>query len=240
MTGLESEVWSVAAARAEVLGCVPSCSGTDGDSWFARNIPEVRRCIRICAACPVRTSCLAGALARGEEFGVWGGIRFKPAWAEAWVVPRQTGHAVNGRAVDGGFVRLPLLNSGRVQAEEWARKLVYRGRRRAFVARWVRRVGRPVPGGWWIGPWTEPDPDLRVELMRPLVPSLLRDRPVASWPWELRMLAEFPASAIPQVAKNRRPRTDDDHQQADRDNHGRLDSVGDHDQIPVTPDRRAA
>lgn len=187
---------SVEAARDLVWGCVPSCSGTDGEAWFDTRTAQVRACIQICSGCPVRTSCLAGALARAEHFGVWGGVRFKPAWAEAWVVERSTGYSIRGREADGAGLRWQL-DTGRAEAEQLARRIVYRGRRRALVARWVRRVGRPMPGGWWIGPWTADDADRRVELMRPVVPAMLRDRAAAGWPWEMRLLAEFPISAIP-------------------------------------------
>lgn len=35
---------------------------------------ERRRVGRLCAGCPVRVECLAGALLRGETYGSWGGV----------------------------------------------------------------------------------------------------------------------------------------------------------------------
>jgi hypothetical protein len=36
--------------------------------------PQVEAVKKICRACPVRAHCLAGALARRERFGLWGGL----------------------------------------------------------------------------------------------------------------------------------------------------------------------
>lgn len=41
---------------------------------------------QLCARCPVQLRCLAGALARGEQLGVWGGWVFKPSIVEARVL----------------------------------------------------------------------------------------------------------------------------------------------------------
>lgn len=35
--------------------------------------PEISRAKAVCAACPVRSACLAEALEAGEDWGVWGG-----------------------------------------------------------------------------------------------------------------------------------------------------------------------
>jgi len=50
------------------LGC-----GTNPDLFFAESRPEEARAKELCAGCPVRAGCLAGALDRGEPWGVWGG-----------------------------------------------------------------------------------------------------------------------------------------------------------------------
>lgn len=41
--------------------------------FFSENPMDAARAKAICARCTVRTMCLAGALERGEPFGVWGG-----------------------------------------------------------------------------------------------------------------------------------------------------------------------
>jgi WhiB family redox-sensing transcriptional regulator len=58
----------------------PACTQHDPDLWFGHDgEPAARRARReitakaICEACPVRAACLAGAKARGERFGIWGG-----------------------------------------------------------------------------------------------------------------------------------------------------------------------
>jgi WhiB family transcriptional regulator, redox-sensing transcriptional regulator len=43
------------------------------DLFFAEQPREYERAKRLCRRCPLRTGCLAGALERGEPWGVWGG-----------------------------------------------------------------------------------------------------------------------------------------------------------------------
>lgn len=45
----------------------------DPDLFFAEKPEDVERARALCGDCPVRAGCLAGALQRGEPFGVWGG-----------------------------------------------------------------------------------------------------------------------------------------------------------------------
>lgn len=45
----------------------------DPDLWFAETPGELERAKTLCADCPVKAECLAGALNRGEPWGVWGG-----------------------------------------------------------------------------------------------------------------------------------------------------------------------
>jgi WhiB family redox-sensing transcriptional regulator len=45
--------------------------------FFAENPEDLRRAKVLCQDCPVRTACLAGALQRGEPWGVWGGELFE-------------------------------------------------------------------------------------------------------------------------------------------------------------------
>lgn len=41
--------------------------------FFAERPEQVERAKALCADCPLRLACLAGALARAEPWGVWGG-----------------------------------------------------------------------------------------------------------------------------------------------------------------------
>ena len=45
----------------------------DPDLWFAESPGELERAKTLCAECPIKAECLAGALSRGEPWGVWGG-----------------------------------------------------------------------------------------------------------------------------------------------------------------------
>jgi hypothetical protein len=50
-------------------------SGADPEWWFPRPGDSVgaRRAQALCRQCPVMAECLTAALARNEQFGVWGG-----------------------------------------------------------------------------------------------------------------------------------------------------------------------
>ncbi|MFO7190998.1 MULTISPECIES: WhiB family transcriptional regulator [Thermocrispum] len=52
------------------------CHVGDPDLWFAEAPADLERAKKLCAGCPVRDACLAGALERGEPWGVWGGEIF--------------------------------------------------------------------------------------------------------------------------------------------------------------------
>jgi WhiB family transcriptional regulator, redox-sensing transcriptional regulator len=54
---------------------VPPCS-SDPDLFFAEAPEDVERAKALCGLCPVQSACLAGALQRGEPYGVWGGALF--------------------------------------------------------------------------------------------------------------------------------------------------------------------
>jgi WhiB family redox-sensing transcriptional regulator len=61
------------------------CRTNDSELWFAESPADVERAKALCRDCPVRTSCLAGALERREPWGVWGGELF----IAGVVVPRK-------------------------------------------------------------------------------------------------------------------------------------------------------
>ncbi|PKW14535.1 WhiB family transcriptional regulator [Saccharopolyspora spinosa] len=60
----------------------------DPDLWFAENPRELDQAKSLCADCPIKTECLAGALSRGEPWGVWGGEIFERGAVVARKRPR--------------------------------------------------------------------------------------------------------------------------------------------------------
>jgi WhiB family redox-sensing transcriptional regulator len=57
--------------RNRVLPCA-----ADPDLFFAESPDDVELAKSLCSDCPARLACLAGALERGEPWGVWGGELF--------------------------------------------------------------------------------------------------------------------------------------------------------------------
>ena len=57
----------------------------DPELFFAESPDDVEFAKSLCRSCAVRTACLAGALARGEPWGVWGGELF----LQGVVIPRK-------------------------------------------------------------------------------------------------------------------------------------------------------
>jgi len=60
------------AAAAPALLCQ-----RDPDLFFSEKPEDLRLAKAMCGHCPARTACLAGALQRGEPWGVWGGELFE-------------------------------------------------------------------------------------------------------------------------------------------------------------------
>ena len=52
------------------------CRSYDAELFFAESPADVELAKSLCASCPVRAACLAGALERREPWGVWGGELF--------------------------------------------------------------------------------------------------------------------------------------------------------------------
>ncbi len=53
------------------------CRAEDPELWFADKPDQLEVAKRLCGGCPLRDACLAGALDRGEPWGVWGGEIFE-------------------------------------------------------------------------------------------------------------------------------------------------------------------
>jgi len=64
------------------------CRVQDPDLWFAEAPADLEAAKRLCAECPLRAACLAGALARAEPWGVWGGEIFQQGVVIARKRPR--------------------------------------------------------------------------------------------------------------------------------------------------------
>ncbi|MGH3303284.1 MAG: WhiB family transcriptional regulator [Streptosporangiaceae bacterium] len=57
----------------------------DPELFFAESPDDVEFAKSLCRSCAVRTACLAGAIARAEPWGVWGGELF----LRGEIVPRK-------------------------------------------------------------------------------------------------------------------------------------------------------
>jgi WhiB family redox-sensing transcriptional regulator len=65
---LPTEYWADAACR-DGLGSL-------GPVFFSDELDDIIKARSICAECPVQLTCLEGAVARREPWGVWGGQLF--------------------------------------------------------------------------------------------------------------------------------------------------------------------
>lgn len=52
------------------------CHSADPELFFSEQAPVIAQAKALCAGCPMRVKCLAGALSRSEPCGVWGGELF--------------------------------------------------------------------------------------------------------------------------------------------------------------------
>ncbi len=68
------------AVVVDLLGSVPEwqeralCAQTDPEAFFPEKGGSTREAKRVCSRCDVKSECLEDALARDEQFGVWGGL----------------------------------------------------------------------------------------------------------------------------------------------------------------------
>jgi WhiB family transcriptional regulator, redox-sensing transcriptional regulator len=72
-------------AEYERSGAAIPCRATNPELFFAESPEDVERAKSLCSSCPVRPTCIAGALERREPWGVWGGELF----VQGVVVPRK-------------------------------------------------------------------------------------------------------------------------------------------------------
>jgi WhiB family redox-sensing transcriptional regulator len=69
----------------QVFGTAELPCRDDPELFFAESPEDVEFAKSLCGSCAVRTACLAGAIARAEPWGVWGGELF----LRGEVVPRK-------------------------------------------------------------------------------------------------------------------------------------------------------
>ncbi|GAA1394666.1 WhiB family transcriptional regulator [Luteococcus peritonei] len=70
MTAIDAEAFVELVTQA-------ACIEADPTIFFSDDMSVVARAKQVCADCPVRQQCLAGALERREPHGVWGGELFE-------------------------------------------------------------------------------------------------------------------------------------------------------------------
>lgn len=86
----ESSTISAAEERRQfdrVIADLMPCRAGDPELWFAEQYAQVEQAKALCHQCPLMAGCLAGAIDRGEPWGVWGGEVF----VDGVVVPVKRG-----------------------------------------------------------------------------------------------------------------------------------------------------
>jgi WhiB family redox-sensing transcriptional regulator len=78
---MHSEVLDLRAGRPVEL----PCRTVNPELFFAELPADLERAKTLCLDCPIRVTCLAGALERREPWGVWGGELFD----HGVVIPRK-------------------------------------------------------------------------------------------------------------------------------------------------------
>lgn len=85
LTGLTEPVTSAAELSSQVYTATQLPCKDDPELFFAESPDDVEFAKSLCRSCAVRTACLAGAIARAEPWGVWGGELF----LRGEIVPRK-------------------------------------------------------------------------------------------------------------------------------------------------------
>jgi WhiB family transcriptional regulator, redox-sensing transcriptional regulator len=75
-TGLTEQVLSADAFSSQVYTTAELPCRDDPELFFAESPDDVEFAKSLCRSCAMRTACLAGAIARAEPWGVWGGELF--------------------------------------------------------------------------------------------------------------------------------------------------------------------
>jgi WhiB family redox-sensing transcriptional regulator len=96
------------------------CRQYDPDLWFADDPADLEVAKALCGGCPLKAECLAGALERGEPWGVWGGEIFERGAVVARKRPRGRPRkdelARDESLRNEVAVRIRLLTSGAVSS----------------------------------------------------------------------------------------------------------------------------
>ena len=66
----------VLAAQAKTLNDPLPCRRENPELWFSERPVDLKLAKAYCRPCPIRRSCLTGAVERREPHGVWGGEIF--------------------------------------------------------------------------------------------------------------------------------------------------------------------
>ena len=86
LTTIELDLFDPSVFEPDTVGLDPlakecpedvPCRVQDADLWFAEAPAELEQAKALCAQCPARLACLAGAIERREPWGVWGGEIFE-------------------------------------------------------------------------------------------------------------------------------------------------------------------
>jgi WhiB family transcriptional regulator, redox-sensing transcriptional regulator len=83
--GLTGQVLSTTELSNQVYTTAELPCRDDPELFFAESPDDVEFAKSLCRSCGVRTACLAGAIARAEPWGVWGGELF----LRGEIVPRK-------------------------------------------------------------------------------------------------------------------------------------------------------
>ena len=67
----------VLTSRAGALDDLLPCQRENPELWFSEQPADLEQAKAHCGLCPVRGSCLSGAVERREPYGVWGGEIFE-------------------------------------------------------------------------------------------------------------------------------------------------------------------